>query len=83
MRQAGDIVSGCKDTGAPEVYSPYELSRITDAMDIVLAKAGEKAQRELFAALPAAAKIEWNYSNWVYVLDEKDPRNVRSTCYAD
>jgi len=56
-------IYGCNDTDKPESVSEYELSRIYDR----LREAGE-AWPEIWSCIPNDTKLEFNYSNWRYVL---------------
>lgn len=56
---------GCIDQGAPEQYTPYQLSRLTDAM--YAAQEAGLDYKEVFILAPANMRIEWNYCNWKYV----------------
>ena len=58
---------GCDDTGAPEQFTPYQLSRLTDAM--FAAQQAGLDYKEVFILAPASMRTEWNYSNWKYVAE--------------
>ena len=61
---------GCTDMGAPEQYTPEQLSRVHDLL-LAAQRLEDSADVPMltattFKSLPEALKLEFNYSNWKY-----------------
>jgi hypothetical protein len=57
---------GCTDTGMTNT-SPECLSRVLDAMDLLREGFDPEVANKVFASLPTAVKVDFNYGNWRYV----------------
>lgn len=58
---------GCSDGGPPENCTPYQLSRMHDALVLIQENIGHVAALDAYRAMPDKAKMDYNWSKWAYV----------------
>lgn len=59
---------GCTDAAPPEIYTAYQLSRLSDALSSA-GKVSLNVRDKLWKGLPRQLRMEHNYSKWDYVPD--------------
>lgn len=62
-REAGER-HGCKDTSPPETCSPYQLSRVLDALDLF--DDAQLPKQAMWDSLPYGLRMDFNYAKWSY-----------------